>query len=263
MRKYQDVLQVIRRKGKYLLSIFLFLIVVSGIVQVAKENITVINPTQDHVLPIYSVETEEKVVSMTFDSAWGVEDLDDILDILERQEVKATFFVTGDWVSQYPEAIKKLDAAGHEFGSHGDHHKYMTRLSEEENKKELQGCFDKIKAVTGKEIDLFRAPYGDYNEALVQTAKDEGYYTIQWDVDSLDWKDYGVENIIKTVTQHKNLTNGSILLLHNGAKYTKDALESVITGLKEQGYTFVKVSDLIYRDNYYIDHTGRQHMKNK
>lgn len=244
---------------------WLFLLVagISGMVQVTKENISVINPTKDHILPIYSVETDEKVVSMTFDSAWGDEDLDDILDILERQDVKATFFVTGDWVSQYPEAIKKLDAKGHELGSHGDHHKHMTRLSEEENRKELQGCFDKIKSVIGKEIDLFRAPYGDYNEALVKTAKEAGYYTIQWDVDSLDWKDYGVDNIIQTVTQHKNLGNGSILLLHNGAKYTKDALESVITGLKEQGYTFVKVSDLIYRDNYYIDHAGRQHMIKK
>ena len=261
METYQSILEKIRKKGKKFLAIFLVVIAVLGFMQVAKENISVINPTEDHMLPIYSVETEEKVISMTFDSAWGDEDLDDILAILERQEVKATFFVTGDWVSQYPEAIRKLDAAGHEIGSHGDRHKHMTRLSKEENIQELQGCFDKIKAVTGKEINLFRAPYGDYNEELVRTAKEAGYYTIQWDVDSLDWKDYGVEHIIKTVTEHKNLRNGSILLLHNGAKYTKDALEKVITGLKQQGYTFIKVSDLIYRDQYYIDHTGRQYGK--
>ena len=261
MEKYQKIFELIKKKGRHLLSIFFVLLIILGLVPIVRENISVINPTKDYMLPIYSVETEQKVVSMTFDSAWGDEDLDDILAILEKYDVKATFFVTGDWISKYPEAIKKLDAAGHEFGSHGDNHKHMTRLSEEENKKELQGCFDKMKAVTGKEIDLFRAPYGDYNEALVKTAKEAGYSTIQWDVDSLDWKDYGVENIIKTVTEHKNLQNGSILLLHNGAKYTKDALERVITGLQEKGYTFVKVSELIYRDNYYIDHTGRQHRK--
>ena len=180
------------------------------------------------------------------------------LAILDRQNVRATFFVTGDFVSRYPNAIKKLDQAGHDIGSHGDNHKHMTRLSKEENIIELKGCFDKVKAVTGKEMDLFRAPYGDYNEELVQIAKENGYYTIQWDVDSLDWKDYGVNNIIQTVTEHKNLQNGSILLLHNGAKYTKDALEPLIIKLKEQGYQFVPVSELIYRENYYMDHTGRQ-----
>lgn len=226
-----------------------------------KENVQVLNPTSDHMLPIYSVETEKKVLSITFDAAWGDEDLDDILEILKEQKVRATFFVTGDWVSNYPEAIQKIDKAGHDLGSHGDNHKHMTRLSKEENQRELKGCFDKIKSVTGKEIDLFRAPYGDYNESLVQVAKEEGYYTIQWDVDSLDWKDYGVENIIKTVVEHKNLQNGSIVLLHNGAKYTKDALLNMILRLKEKGYEFVPVSELIYRTEYSIDHTGRQHKK--
>ena len=223
-----------------------------------KENFEVISPVKDHVLPIYSVEREEKEISLTFDSAWSDEDFEDILAILDRQNVRATFFVTGDFVSRYPNAIKKLDQAGHDIGSHGDNHKHMTRLSKEENIIELKGCFDKVKAVTGKEMDLFRAPYGDYNEELVQIAKENGYYTIQWDVDSLDWKDYGVNNIIQTVTEHKNLQNGSILLLHNGAKYTKDALEPLIIKLKEQGYQFVPVSELIYRENYYMDHTGRQ-----
>ena len=234
------------------------ILAIVGLVPLLHENLEVINPTSDHNLPIYSVEQEEKLISLTFDSAWSDEDFEEILAILDRQNVNATFFVTGDFVSRYPKAIQKLDEAGHDLGSHGDNHKHMTRLSKEENLAELKGCFDKIKALTGKEIDLFRAPYGDYNEELVQLAKEDGYYTIQWDVDSLDWKDYGVDNIIKTVTEHKNLRNGSIILLHNGAKYTKDALEQMIILLKKQGYTFVPVSKLIYRTQYYIDHTGRQ-----
>lgn len=102
------------------------------------------------------------------------------------------------------------------------------------------------------------SPYGDYDNAVVKTAKKCGYYTIQWDVDSLDWKDYGVDSIIKTVTQHKALGNGSIILCHNGAKYTAQALDSMITTLKEAGYTFVPLSELIYKDNYHMNHEGRQ-----
>ncbi len=81
---------------------------------------------------------------------------------------------------------------------------------------------------------------------------------IQWDVDSLDWKDYGVDSIIKTVTQNAHLGNGTIILCHNGAKYTADALDTMITTLKEAGYQFVPLSELIYRDKYHMDHEGRQ-----
>lgn len=79
-----------------------------------------------------------------------------------------------------------------------------------------------------------------------------------WDVDSLDWKDYGVDSIIQTVTEHDHLGNGSIILMHNGAKYTADALDMVITKLKEQGYEFVPLSQLVIRENYHMDHEGRQ-----
>lgn len=117
---------------------------------------------------------------------------------------------------------------------------------------------DKVKALTGYEMFLFRPPYGDYDSAVVTTAKKCGYYTIQWDVDSLDWKDYGVDSIIKTVTEHKHLGNGSIILCHNGAKYTAEALDTMITTLKDKGYTFVPLSELIIKDNYHMDHEGRQ-----
>lgn len=159
-----------------------------GLLSLAKENLAVVNPNTEKILPIYSVETKEPVVSLTFDAAWGVSDLDDILAILDRQNVKATFFVTGDWVSTYPEAIQKIDAAGHDLGNHGDNHKHMSQLSDEANIKEIQGCHDKIKALLGKDMDLFRPPYGDYNEALIKTAGKVDYYSVQWDVDTLGTK---------------------------------------------------------------------------
>lgn len=210
-------------------------------------------------LPIYSVETEDKVVAITFDAAWGDEDLDEILEILDAHNCKAAFFVTGDWATRYPDAIKKIHNNGHDLGNHGANHKHMTQLGREEMLAEIEGCHTIIKTMTGTDMILFRAPYGDYNESVVLAAKSMDYYTIQWDVDSLDWKDYGVESIINTVCEHKSLQNGSIILLHNGSTYTCQALDSLLTGLEDQGYSFVPVSELIYKDNYQIDHTGRQY----
>ena len=117
---------------------------------------------------------------------------------------------------------------------------------------------EKVKELTGYEMFLFRPPYGDYDNHVITNARSIGYYSIQWDVDSLDWKDYGTTSIINTVTRHKHLGNGSIILCHNGAKYTAEALDSLIQELKAQGYTFVPLSELIYRDHYHLDQEGRQ-----
>ena len=210
-------------------------------------------------LPIYSVDTDEKVVSITFDAAWGDEDLDDILKILDEHGCKAAFFVTGDWATRYPEAIDKIYKNGHDIGNHGANHKHMTSLSREEMISEIEGCHNIIKTMTGMDMTLFRAPYGDYNESVVLAAKSEKYNIVQWDVDSLDWKDYGSHAIISTVCNHKALQNGSIILLHNGSQYTCQALDELLTNLETQGYGFVPLSQLIYTEDYTIDHSGRQH----
>ena len=117
---------------------------------------------------------------------------------------------------------------------------------------------ERVKELTGVEMQLFRPPYGDYDDEVVRTAQECGYYPIQWSVDSLDWKDYGVQSIIDTVLNHKDLKNGAIILCHNGAKYTAQALEQLLTGLEEQGYQIVPVSELIYKEDYHMDVTGRQ-----
>lgn len=209
-------------------------------------------------LPIYCVETEKKELAVTFDAAWGCEDLDEILSILKKHKVKATFFMTGEWVEKYPEAVKKMREAGHDLGNHGDGHKHMNSLSMEQCQQEIQGAHEKVKELTGYEMTLFRPPYGEYNNTVIQAAELCGYYSIQWSIDSLDWKDYGVETMIRTVCEHKSLENGGIILLHNGAKYTKDALDKILTNLETQGYQFVPVSELIYKENYTIDHAGKQ-----
>ena len=166
--------------------------------------------------------------------------------------------MVGEWVDKYPESVKALSDAGHEVMNHSSTHPHMTELSANQMIAEVQECNQKIEAITGVCPTLFRPPYGDYNDTVVSTMRSIDMYTIQWDVDSLDWKDYGVDSIIQTVTQHKHLGNGSIILCHNGAKYTADALETLITTLQEQGYELVPISQLIYRDNYHLDHEGRQ-----
>ncbi len=253
----------LNKKNIRFFKLLIGLLVIFTLVLFAGENISnvkaLVGENYSDSLPIYSVNTEEKVVAITFDAAWGDEDLDEILEILDAHNCKATFFVTGDWASRYPQAIEKIHKQGHDLGNHGANHKHMTTLSQEEMISEIEDCHTIIKAMTGIDMELFRPPYGDYNENVILTAKMCKYYSIQWDVDSLDWKDYGVESIINTVCQHKNLQNGSIILLHNGSKYTASALDKLLTQLEAQGYSFVPVSQLIYKENYSIDHTGKQY----
>ena len=219
-------------------------------------------------LPIYCVDlskktnldTSKKYVSISFDAAWGDEDTIKILDILDKYNIKTTFFMTGGWVDSYPDKVLEIYNRGHDLGNHSQNHKEMSKLSVGEQKDEIMSVANKIKEITGYTSFLFRPPYGDYNSTLIDTVYGCNFYPIEWDVDSLDWKDYGTDNIIKTVTTHKALKNGSIILMHNdnGAKYTAEALESVITGLQSQGYEIVPVSQLINTENFHMDGTGLQ-----
>jgi polysaccharide deacetylase family sporulation protein PdaB len=210
----------------------------------------------DKKLPIYCVETEEKVLAISFDAAYGDQYTPEILDILDKYNVKTTFFLVGFWIDKYPDMLEKIHRRGHEIGNHSSTHPQMSKLTVEEIKKELITTGDKIKAVTGKDPILFRPPFGDYNNRLVETARELGYYTIQWDVDSLDWKEFGVEPVVDRVLSR--VGKGSIVLFHNNAKYVTQFLPIILDRLTREGYKIVPISKLILKDNYYIDHTGRQ-----
>lgn len=207
-------------------------------------------------IPIYSVEREEKLVSITFDCAWGTDYTDAILKALEVGGVRATFFMVEFWTEKYPEFVKKIDESGCEIGTHSSTHSYMSKQNAEEIKLELTASSEAIEAITGKTVELFRAPYGDYDDELIKTASELGYYTIQWDVDSLDWKDLSASDIAMRVIN--GVTNGSIILMHNNGLHTAEAVPIILETLKNRGYTFVPVGELIYRENYIIDGTGRQ-----
>lgn len=237
------------------------LLIISGLYHFISDAVSVSNSSTGRELPIYCVNRTDNLISISFDAAWGNEDTNQILDILKKNQVRATFFMTGEWIEHYPEDVKAIAAAGHDLANHSENHKHMTQISEEKCETEIMKAHNKVKELTGQEMNLFRPPYGDYNNMVIQVSRRCGYYPIQWSIDSLDWKDYGVERLINTVVEHKKLDKGAIILCHNGATYTKDALEQIIVKLKEKGYAFVPISELIYTGNYYIDTTGKQFVK--
>ncbi|MBR4016028.1 MAG: polysaccharide deacetylase family protein [Anaerotignum sp.] len=218
----------------------------------------ILTANEERKLPIYCVDTEKPQISISFDAAWGADDTDDLLRILEENDVKATFFLCGYWVEKYPEEVKRIAEAGHDLGNHSATHPHMSQISSEEIAKELADCHRKVKDLTGIEMDLFRPPFGEYDNHVIETATENGYYTIQWDIDSLDWKEQGPQAEINQVLNHKHLGNGSIVLFHNDAKYTPEVLDTIIKGLKEKGFELVPLSELILRENFEMDHEGRQ-----
>lgn len=211
-------------------------------------------------LPIYSVETQEKKLSLTINCAWNADDIDRILDTLSKYKIKVTFFVVGDWVDKYPEALKKISDAGHEIANHSDTHPHVNNLSLEKNQEQIKKCADKIEKITGKRSNLYRGPYGEYNDIVIKAAEQENHKTIQWSVDTLDYKGLTGDKMWERIKD--KLTNGTIILMHNGTEHTADALDKIIYQIQEKGYQIVPVSELIYESRYTIDNTGMQKMVN-
>ncbi len=207
-------------------------------------------------IPIYSVETEEKKVAISFDCAWGTDYTDRLLSVMREENVPSTFFMVEFWTTKYPEFVAKIAGEGHAIGTHSSTHSYMSKLSEQQIRAELESSSRAIEAITGEKVVLFRPPYGDYDDLLVQTAESMGLFTIQWDVDSLDWKNLSASEIENRVVSR--VRNGSIVLFHNNGLHTADALPNIIRALKEKGYSFVRIDELIYRENFVVDSNGRQ-----
>lgn len=212
---------------------------------------------QNRQLPIYSVKRDDNKASISFDAAWGNEDTQQLIDILAKYQVKATFFVVGGWVDKYPESVKALADAGHEVMNHSNTHPYMTKFSSQGMLDEVNACADKVEKVTGVRPKLFRPPYGDYNDTLIRTLNENGFYGIQWSVDSLDWKELPASEITQRVTS--KIEAGSIVLFHNAAKHTPEALPGILEAIAAKGIELVPISQLIYTENYKIDHTGQQY----
>ena len=232
------------------------LVLVLGIAVAVIGSVTISAGTE-RLLPIYCVETDKKQIAISFDAAWGNDDTEQLIKILGEYKVPATFFVVGAWVDKYPESVKALSDAGHQIQNHSNTHPHMPQLSREQMRDEIESCNKKIADVTGVTPTLLRPPYGDYDNALIEVMDSLKMHTIQWDVDSLDWKDSATpDSICKRVTS--KVKNGSIVLFHNDADHTPEALPTILKCLKDEGYEFVFIEDLIYKDNYQIKHDGTQ-----
>ncbi|MDR0286206.1 MAG: polysaccharide deacetylase family protein, partial [Clostridiales bacterium] len=216
--------------------------------------------TPQKIIPIYCTDDDDDRIALTFDCAWGADDIPQIMDILDNANIKATFFVVGTWVEEHPDAVKLIDSKGHEIANHSWSHKLPSKSSAEQMQTEITKCNEILKGLIDKTPTLYRAPSGDYNNTLLEIVKKDNMTAVQWSADSLDWQDgMTKENIINRITARTK--SGSILLFHNDTKYTVQVLPEIIDHLQKEGYKFCTVSELIYKDNFYIDSQGVQRLK--
>lgn len=210
-------------------------------------------------IPVYNVDTQEKRVGISFDAAWGADKTEKIMEILKEYDAKATFFLVGFWAEKYPEIVAHIYENGYEIGTHSNTHPDLTKLSREQVKLELEQSISKIKAAApDAKVNLFRAPFGAYNNTVIDVAESLSLQTIQWDVDSLDWKGISGSEISNRILSR--VKPGSIILCHNNSDYILDALPIVLDRLKLQGYTVGCIGDLVYKENFTIDRAGVQHL---
>lgn len=248
------------KRGKaFVLSTVLFLgalFIILGFVFFIKSFGSLI---QKYETPINRVDTNKKEVALTFDVAWGSENIEDILKILDKHNSKATFFLVGSWMDDNEDLVKEIHNRGHEIGNHSNTHSSFTEISKEDKEDELLITATKIKKIIGEDSDLFRPPFGNVDKETMNVCDELGYKTIKWDVDSGDWKNIGSVHIVDRVI--KNTTSGSIVLFHASARDVSTYLDEVITNLEKKGYSMVTVSDLVYKDNYSVDDSGEQKLK--
>lgn len=207
-------------------------------------------------LPVYCVQRDDRVIAISFDAAWGNQDTETLIDILDRYGIRTTFFVVGDWVEKYPESVLALHEAGHEVMNHSSTHAHFSKLSRSEILSDITACNRRIEEITGVSPTLFRCPYGEYDDHVIQAVNSLSMTAIQWDVDSLDWKGLSAEEIQRRVLDR--VQPGSIVLFHNAAEHTPEALPGILESLLADGYEIVPISELILRGDCFIDGTGRQ-----
>ncbi|NLM40912.1 MAG: polysaccharide deacetylase family protein [Firmicutes bacterium] len=246
---------VIRVKRWYLLLVLLLAFL--SLVPQVREPLIISVLSRGRLVPIYSVQTAEKKVAFSFDATWGADLTDEILTILDEHGLKTTFFLAGYWVDKHPDYVAKIAAAGHEIGNHSYSHPHMTTLDEKGIAYELQKNEYLIQDLTGQRTTLFRPPFGEYDNKVISVASALGYHTIQWSVDSLDWKNLSSNQIYERVMSQ--IKPGSIVLFHNAAPGTPGAIRRLIPDLLSQGYAIVPVSELLHKGDFYIDHAGTQH----
>ena len=250
------IIRAIKKPTIVIISLICILFVtLSAVVEKSGAYAVYFNGTVRKV-PIYRVDRSDNKIAISFDCAYGADYTLTLLETLEEYGVKCTFYMVEFWVNKYPELVKKISDAGHEIGTHSKTHPKMSTISKSQVESELTSSVRAIENITGKKVETFRPPFGDYNNQLLQVASSLGLYTIQWDVDSLDWKELSTKDIVNRVVSKTK--SGSIILCHNNGENTHKALPYILSNLIEKGYKFVPINNLIYKDNYKINSFGVQ-----
>ncbi len=209
-------------------------------------------PVVDHIAvatrvsdpPVYYVKPKYKDVSLTFDISWGTKTAPKVLEILRRHGVKATFFLSGPWAEHHPEIVRAIVADGHEIASHGQEHWNLSQYDKATVERNISSAHAILKRFTDKEPRFFRPPNGDFDDLVVRTARELGYETVIWSVDSLDWKNPGADYMVQRVS--RLVFPGAIILFHasDSSRQVDSALPAVLENLRRQGYRFVTLGEL-------------------
>jgi peptidoglycan-N-acetylglucosamine deacetylase len=261
-----DTMATFYRQFKRGAATLLAVLVLSGCATVSGTVPTEHNDTapadvklQPTLRPIYAAKTDQKVLALTFDISWGQQMAPKVLDVLKQQNIKATFFLSGPWAKNHVEVVKRIRDDGHQIESHGQEHVDLNTLGREGAARNVGNAHAILEELTGRKPSYIRPPNGAFSKESVQGAKDMGYATVIWSVDSLDWKNPGVSTIVNRST--RLIHPGAIVLMHasDSCKQTDQALPVVIQNLRQQGYQFLLLDPLIRQ--YGVDDNGFIHTK--
>ena len=249
---------VLKKRSVIVMAIVLSVVICAG--ALAGSGVIDVAQKSKRLVPIYEVETTENYVALTFDAAWGSDKTQKIMDELEKNGYQGTFFLTGFWVDANPELVKEIHNRGHLIGNHSENHAHLSDLNAEKIDAEIDTTATKIEALIGYKPGYFRAPFGEYDNRLIESTENRGVQCIQWSIDSLDWKGISGGEIAERVVN--NVEPGDIVLFHNNSDHILDALPLILLAIKNKGLKAVRMDQLVYKDNYAINAQGKQ-IKNK
>lgn len=231
-----------------------------GVVTVTQPVVqTVAAVLSARLIPIYKVDSPTQRLAISFDATWGADQTDQLLSLLAQYKVTTTFFLAGNWLESYPDQVRKIAAAGHEIGNHSYAHAHMNNLTPQQIHADISKNHALIKVISGQEARVFRPPFGEYSNKVIEVIQELDYYPIQWSIDSLDWKDVSAEFMVERILSQAG--PGDIILFHNAGKHTPAAVAQIIPALIKKGFQIVPVGELIYKENYYIEkHSGLQRL---
>lgn len=212
-------------------------------VQIALKNSAPGDPNLPEHGP-YDMYEGQKIVALTFDDGPGPYTAE-LLDFLEQENVRATFFVLGTRVDAYPKLIRRMAAEGHEIGNHSNGHNMLHKMDLLGIRNEMGKCAEKIEKLLGFRPSVMRCPGGNKNNAVHQYATEAGIPIAYWSVDTRDWESKNKDKILEVAFGKNGIKDGSIVLMHDIHKPTVEAVKEMILRLKKEGYVFVTTSELI------------------